>query len=98
MAVREIKAKGPMVFITSDENPRGAYLTRQEAMLRAHSIGSLSEFQKPGERRVEDMRDQLIRAVRQAYKNETGKEYESKALRVMALEDAYRLHKGDTTW
>lgn len=81
MKIKRIKAVGPFVrFITSDG--KTVTITRAKALERAQAITGLSPD-------APDIQREIIKACREAHRNETGHDYHSNALKMITVEETH---------
>ena len=91
----DVRAKGPMVELIQEDKRFhkrfSVLITRRDALKRAEAISGLNENSL-------ELQTALIRAVREAYKNETGLEYQSVSLKMLDVEERQSAKTGRTTW
>ena len=91
----DVRAKGPLVLLIQQDMQTGkrfsVQISRREALMRAEAISGLNENSLEFQR-------MLVRATREAYKNETGHDYASPALKMIDIEEKAGHRSGKLSW
>lgn len=91
----KVGAKGPMVELIQEDTVThkrfSTLITRRDALKRAEAISGINENST-------ELQIALIRACREAYKNETGHDYVAPSVKMMDVEEKVGTKSGKVHW
>ena len=91
----DVRVKGPIVVLVQQDMQTGkrfsVQISRRDALQRAEAISGMNDNSL-------ELQRALIRACREAYKNETGREYISPALQMIGAEENDGHKSGQLSW